>query len=94
MKNDKTHALLAVLPHIDFRYQKQMAVAIKFMELKKLLSHYDTVAQAKNAGENWRVSFLKAAMPHMNHENQKNLGQMLQALEMQEMMTKLQEVPK
>ena len=92
MRNSKTDALLAVLPLVDFKYQKQMAAAIKFMELDKILRHYDYIALEAKKDANWRTSLIKALIPQMAKKNQQNLNQLLQMVEMQEMMQNMQKM--
>ena len=92
MKNKRTDALLAVLPLIDFKYQKQMAAAIKFMELRDVLRHYDAVAAQSRHDANWRQNVIKAMIPQMSEQNQKMMNQAVQVMEMQTMLENMREV--
>ena len=83
--NPRTAALLSVLPHVDFKYKKEMAVAIKMMEMRDILRHYDHIGTEKQ-NANWRQEFLAAITPHMSEQNQKTLQSMMQVMQMQEMM--------
>jgi len=94
MKNSKTDVLLAVLPLVDFKYQKQMAMAIKFMELDSILRHYDNVSIQSKSDANWRSNLIKALIPQMAQKNQQNMNQLLQIMEMQEMMQGMQNLEK
>ena len=85
MKSSRTDALLAVLPLVDFKYQKQMAVAIKFMELKNILQHYERVEMQSKSDADWRTNLIKALIPQMSEENQQSMNQFMQAMEMQKM---------
>jgi len=83
--NPRTAALLAVLPHVDFKYKKEVAVAIKMMEMRDILRHYDNIS-AQKVSNNWRQEFLTAITPHMSEANQKTLQSMMQVMQMQEIM--------
>jgi len=83
--NPRTSALLAVLPHVDFKYKKEVAMAIKMMEMRDILRHYDSI-DAQKAEGSWRKEFLTAITPHMSETNQKTLQNMMQIMEMQEFM--------
>ena len=84
--------MLAVLPLIDFKYHKQMAAAIKFMELRDVLRHYDTLAAQSKQDANWRMKVVKALIPQMSENSQKTAGQMLQLMEMQSMMKNMEKM--
>ena len=90
----KYDMLLAALPLVDFKYQRQMAAAIKFMELKNILRHYDDVAAHAKVDSNWRFNVMRALMPQMNSDNQKAMGQMIQMMEMQSLMHNMQNMEK
>jgi len=92
MRKNRTDALLAVLPLIDFKYQKQMAAAIKFMELRDVLRHYDAVAIQSRHDANWRQNVIKAMIPQMSEQNQKMMNQAVQVMEMQTMLENMREV--
>jgi len=92
--NSRTSALLAALPHINVKHQREMAIIIKFMEMRDVLEYYDTV-QASNAEQgasSWKQNLLAAMLPHMSEKNQKTMSSFLQMMEMQEMMTKMQQM--
>lgn len=86
MTDKKTDVLLSILPLTPIKYQKQMAAAIKFMELKEILNHYDAVQAQSQTDKNWRVSVVKAMMPKMNEKSREQMKQIMQIMEMQSLM--------
>lgn len=89
-KSAKLAALSAAIPHINFEYQKKLAVMVKMMEIKEIMKYYDTATNNKNASmaQNpaWRQNLINAVLPHLNEGKQKSLKSMVQMMEMQDMM--------
>ncbi|MCL2575785.1 MAG: hypothetical protein FWE33_05065 [Defluviitaleaceae bacterium] len=84
-QNPRTTALLAVLPHVDFKYQKEIAIAVKMMEMRDVLKYYENVKEQKQ-NINWRQDILKALTPHMSEKNKQTMETFMQVMQMQEIM--------
>ena len=92
-KNAKLAALSAAIPHINFEYQKNLAVMVKMMEIKEICRYYDAAgvsgaALAQNPA--WRQNLINAVLPHLNEGKQKSLKTMVQMMEMQDVVQSLE----
>jgi polysaccharide pyruvyl transferase WcaK-like protein len=86
-KSAKLAALSAAIPHINFEYQKKLAVMVKMMEIKEICRYYDAANSmgavlAQNPA--WRQNLINAVLPHLNENKQKSLKNMVQVMEMQD----------
>jgi len=91
MENEKSAtlaALSAAIPHINFEYQKKLAVMVKMMEIKEICRYYDTTGSTNKLAQNpaWRQNLINAVLPHLNEGKQKSLKSMVQVMEMQDAM--------
>ena len=98
MENDKSAklaALSAAIPHINFEYQKKLAVMVKMMEIKEICRYYDKAAAGTNKlAQNpaWRQNLINAVLPHLNENKQKSLKTMVQVMEMQDVMANMESI--
>jgi len=90
-KSTKLAALSAAIPHVNFEYQKKLAVMVKMMEIKEICRYYDAAENTGRLAQNpaWRQNLINAVLPHLNEGKQKNLKTMVQMMEMQDMMLTL-----
>ena len=91
-KSAKLAALSAAIPHLNFEYQKKLAVMVKMMEIKEICRYYDMASSSGAAlAQNpaWRQNLINAVLPHLNEGKQKSLKSMVQVMEMQDMMQTL-----
>jgi len=91
MENDKSAklaALSAAIPHINFEYQKKLAIIVKMLEIKEICRYYDMAEGIGNVEQNphWKQNLINAVLPHLNENKQKNLKTMVQMMEVQDMM--------
>lgn len=87
----RTAAFLAALPYLNFKYQKQAAVAVKLMEIKDIYKYYDAVgaavaAQNTEGGNEWKRQLVSAVLPYMSQQNQESMKSVMQMMDMTEMM--------
>ena len=92
-KSAKLAALSAAIPHINFEYQKKLAVMVKMMEIKEICRYYDDVS-AQSIGSTqqnpaWRQNLINAVLPHLTENKQKSLKNMVQVMEMQDVMSNM-----
>ena len=78
----RTAAFLAALPYLNFKYQRQVAMAVKIMEINDICKYYDTVGAvmaAKNHknGNQWKLELVSAVLPYMSEQNQENVKNMM-----------------
>ncbi len=77
----------AAIPFLDKEYQKGLSVALKFMEMKKILSSPNNISaqnkdeSIKNINER-RKDMLKALKPYLNVEEQNEVDIVIKAIEM------------
>ena len=83
----------AALPYLDERYQRNISIFIKLVEMQRLLEAYGRRVIDMHARQDpdWRRGMLKAIRPHMPEEKQKQIDTLLNALSMQELMWKMRE---
>lgn len=88
MENSGLKALNAAIPHVDLKYQKKLAIAVKMMELKEICRHYDNLEAQGARAQNprWKQDMISAVMPYLSEEKQQGLKTMAQMMEMQEVM--------
>ena len=92
-KNAKLAALSAAIPHINFEYQKKLAVMVKMMEIKEICRYYDmadNMGAALTQNPAWRQNLINAVLPHLNESKQKSLKTMVQMMEMQDVVSNLE----
>jgi len=91
-KGAKLAALNAAIPHINFDYQKKLAVMVKMMEIKEICRYYDSADKSKKIPQNpnWRQNLINAVLPHLNEGKQQSLQSMVQIIEMQEAVASLE----
>ena len=93
-KSAKLAALSAAIPHINFEYQKKLAVMVKMMEIKEICRYYDMSDKSNKLAQNpaWRQNLINAVLPHLNEGKQKSLKTMVQMMEMQDVMSNLDSI--
>ena len=90
-KSAKLAALSAAIPHVNFEYQKKLAVMVKMMEIKEICRYYDATNKTKKLPQNpaWRQNLINAVLPHLNEGKQQSLKSMVQIMEMQDAVASL-----
>jgi hypothetical protein len=93
-KSAKLAALSAAIPHVNFEYQKKLAVMVKLMEIKEICRYYDEAGNMKKPVQNpaWRQNLISAVLPHLNEGRQKSLKTMVQMMEMQDVVSNMDSV--
>lgn len=85
--------LKSAIPFFEYRYQKNLAVMIKMIEMQRVMEYYKEKAVYISGIENpsdWRKELMKAVRPHLESEKQNMLDLMLKFMEMQEAMSLMQ----
>lgn len=89
-------AIKAAIPYLDVRYQRMMAIFIKFIEIQKLMEMYSSNMINKNiqmvSNGDWRRGMLSAIKPHMPPDKQRKIDMLLQVASAFEMYNKMMEV--
>ena len=85
-------ALMAAVPHVGISMQKQLAIAIKLMEIRDICRHYDSIKTAEMPPKdpNWRKNTVNAIMPLLSEERQQNLSKIIKIMEIQEMVANIE----
>ncbi len=81
----------SIIPYFDRSYQKQMAIVVKMLELKKIHEYYNDEAVITTSipnNENWRSEMLMAIRPHIEEEKQYLIDLFIRFMEMNQIMQK------
>lgn len=82
----------AAIPHLDYRYQKNLGVMVKLIEIQRLLEMYNEriVASECQGGNNWRRDMLQAIHPHVPEEKQNMLELLIKMIDIKEILENMQ----
>jgi hypothetical protein len=87
-------SLKAAIPYLDYPHQKNMAMLVKLIEIKKLQEMYDNQEIStlnKDEYGDWRKGMLTAIRPHMTDEKKLMIDTVVKMLEVREMLNKFNE---
>ncbi len=79
------------IPYLEEKYQKNVALFIKVIELQTLMDKYQEVAiQNRSSNKNWKKGMLLAIKSNMGEEQKKKADMIIQMLELQDVFKLMQ----
>lgn len=81
----------SALPYLDYKYQKNIGVAIKLIEIQRILDKYSTVAVNMNItkNKNWRKNMILAIRPHMEEEKKQMIDTIIKFMDIKEIVERI-----
>ena len=92
VQNAKIRALSAAVPHMGRKYQKNLAVATKLMEIREICRQYDGAQVDDKPNLAWKQNVINAILPYASEKKQHTLRTLLQILEAQEMIANFEAI--
>lgn len=83
-------SIKSAIPYLEYKYQKNLGIWVKLVELQKLMemySHQAVSMQGTEQGRDWRRGMLQAIRPHMEEEKQYQIDMLLKCLDMRDIMS-------
>ncbi len=78
-------SIKAAIPYLEPRYQKNVGLMIKLIEIQRLIEVYSNRAVALNDGVNWKRGMLTAIRPHVVGEKQALIDKLIKVMDMKEL---------
>ncbi len=80
------------IPYLEEKYQRNVALIIKFIELQTLMDKYKFVSiESRNkSDENWKKGMLLAVKSHMAEEQKQKADILIQMMELQDVLKLMQ----
>lgn len=89
--NPNINSIIRILPYLDFDYQKEVSVFLKFMEIKHLMNSYKNVISTASITEkdNAKKNVLLTIKSKLHSEKQPIIDVFLKFLEINEIVNKM-----
>jgi|GEM_PF-1835644 len=82
----------SALPYLDYKYQRNIGVAVKLIEIQRILDKYSSAVMnmeiTKN--ENWRRDMILAIRPHMEEEKRQMIDMLINFMDIKAILDKAQ----
>ncbi len=81
-------AIKSCIPYLEEKYQKDVALFVKFIELQNLMDKYKFVSTEtrKRNDDNWRKAMILAVKTHMNDDQKQKAEMLIQVMELQDIL--------
>lgn len=82
----------SALPYLDYKYQRNIGVAVKLIEIQRILDKYSSAAinMEITKDKNWRKNMILAIRPHMEKEKRQMIDMLINFMDMKEIIDRLQ----
>ena len=82
----------SALPYLDYKYQKNIGVAVKLIEIQRILDKYSSVVvnMEITKNKNWRKNMILAIRPHMEEEKRQMIDMLINFMDMKDILDRLQ----
>ncbi len=87
-------SIKSCIPYLEEKYQRNVALIVKFIELQTLMDKYKFVStETKNKGnENWKKGMLLAVKAHMPDNQKQKADTLIQMMELQDVFNLMQNI--
>lgn len=84
------NTIKSALPYLDYKYQKSIGLAVKFIEIQRILSKYsnETINMELTKNQYWRKDLILSIRPHMDDEKKKMIDTIIKLMNIKEVMDK------
>lgn len=81
----------AAIPHLEYKYQKNMGILVKVIELDNLLKKYKnmTVEVQSNVNADWRKGMLLSIKPQLDYKKQQMIEMLIKFMDLKDIMENL-----
>lgn len=81
----------AAIPHLEYKYQKNMGILVKVIELDNLLKKYKnmTVEVQGTTNTDWKKGMLLSIKPQMDYKKQQMIEMLIKFIDLKEIMENL-----
>lgn len=75
----------AAIPYLDFKYQRNMGVLVKLIEMDRLIHKYSNMTvSGQNVDGNWQKGMLQAIKPELDKKNQQVVDMFMKMIEIKD----------
>lgn len=82
----------SALPYLDYKYQRNIGVALKLIEIQRILDKYSSAVENMDItkNENWRKDMILAIRPHMEEEKRRMIDMLINLMEIKAILDRTQ----
>lgn len=84
------NTIKSALPYLDYKYQKNIGIAVKFIEIQRILDKYSsaTINMDLTKSKYWRRDMILAIRPHMDEDKKKMIDTIVKFMDIKEIIEK------
>ncbi len=86
-------AIQAAIPHLEFKYQKAVAIFVKLIEINRLIEMYSNESDRSiYQDENWRIAMLNSTKEFFDPDTRQKIEMLLRFMELKGLISVLEEL--
>ena len=89
-ENIRLQMLNAIAPHLELKYYKKLAVAVKLLEIREICGHCDGAEKSAAKNPIWKQNVISAALPYLSEQRRQSLKTLVQIMEMKEVIDNIE----